>query len=316
MTINDSAGYPGTVDDQQWASLIPYAGGSPYGVNALGSLVASVAPNRSIELSPGLMWGWGVLDRVGQAEVVGPFPAPPSGQRFDLLVARRNWQLGATEFAIIQGGSNPVIPPRATRETTDGEVDEQPLWLIRSTPSAVEIFADLRVVPAVSGQAFDTLTMSYLNQVGTRLRIGDYRYERTPGMDGNPSWDQIDEYVSPWIMVAPPRMNELFTWEASRYRFNRGRVEGYIEVRRNSGTPTVSIASNGLLGNGLVSLLGLSGFWTPREEVAIIVRGVTTGVPFFGQMSSGGTVTITHGIPGNQISAGARLRVYFDYPAR
>jgi hypothetical protein len=316
MTINDSAGYPGTVDDQQWASLIPYAGGSPYGVNALGSLVASVAPNRSIELSPGLMWGWGVLDRVGQAEVVGPFPAPPSGQRFDLLVARRNWQLGVTEFAIVQGGSSAVIPPRDTRESTNGEVDEQPLWLIRSTPSAVEIFADLRVVPAVSGQAFDTLTMSYLNQVGTRLRIGDYRYERTPGMDGNPSWDQIDEYVSPWITIAPPQLGGGWSWDSSRYRFNRGRVEGYIQVRRNDGTPVIPMAANGQIGSGAVSLFSLNGFWRPAQEVDIRVRGASTGIPFFGYMSTNGNAVISHGLAGNPLNPGARLRVYLDYPAR
>jgi hypothetical protein len=316
MTINDSAGYAGTVDDQQWAGLIPRAGGSPYGVDGLNSLVASIAPNRSIELSPGIMWGKGVLDRVGQAEVVGPIPAPPTGQRFDLIAAKRDWQLGRTELVRVEGGSSAVIPPRDTLESTEGNVDVQPLHLVRSTPSAVELFADLRVIPAVTAQAFSSLTMSYLNGQGTQLRIDGWRYERTPGFDGNPEWEQRDEYVSPLIRIAPDRLGNGWSWESSRYRYNRGRVEGFIQVRRNTGTPVIPMADNGQLGSGTVGLLGLNGFWRPAEEVDIRARGASSGVPYFGYMDTEGTVRITHGIPGNPLNPGARLRVYFDYPAR
>lgn len=200
MTIT-SYGYAGDVDDVQWSRMHPKIGLSQYGVwDANTWKVAPAAGTRTVSISAGTGWGRGVMDD-SDAVANLTFPSAPSGVRYDLVVMRRNWGTGVSAFAVVSGGSSPVIPSRSV--SSGGGIDEQPLALVKITAgsSAVQIAADLRVVAWDTGMVgFDDLCRSYVNAPGTMIAIGDRLWQRRYDSTGNLEWIVVDDQT-PFVML-------------------------------------------------------------------------------------------------------------------
>jgi hypothetical protein len=164
-----SYGYDGSVDEVAWARLHG-TGGQIYGVKEAGHWKASpvAVVDRQIAISPGDGWGKGVYDSSSSEVVVGPMPAVSSGSRWDLIVARRDWDTNTTSFGYVTGSALKAIP--ATRAVDGGILDEQPVALVKFTAgqSQAQEIVDLRVH---RGVAQDPLVLDYYNELGTQLRI-------------------------------------------------------------------------------------------------------------------------------------------------
>lgn len=189
VSITDSVGYEGTVDEPQWARLMAYAGGRQYGV--LGEAdwkVTAGTADREIRIAPGSGFGSGVLDRTtATASLV--LPAPASGSRWHLIAVRRDWQNNLSQFDSIAGTDGAAAIP--ARAASPGTSDDQPIALVRvqaGQSQPVEI-RDLRVWGADGGAfAVDDLVLQYLTRLGTRVRIGFSTWSRVLDGLGNTQW--------------------------------------------------------------------------------------------------------------------------------
>lgn len=187
-----SIGYDGSVDETQWAKLIPQAGGRLYSVADETSWRATVTPNvdREITLSTGIGSAHGITDITDAPVTLPIFDTQASGTRYDLVVARRTWSSNTTSFAIVKGGSQPALP---TRNTTPGTVDDQPLWLVpvvaNGAGGALGTPIDVRVWQGDGGMlARHELVLTYMTRVGTQVRIGDTVWQRTLNSSNTPTW--------------------------------------------------------------------------------------------------------------------------------
>lgn len=186
-----SIGYDGTVNESQWAKLIPLAGSGHYGVSGFSDWKVTTHPtlDRGVSIAAGTGWGQGVLDTSTtstslQGASVG------SGSRWDLIVARRDWSGtgGTTSFALIGGTSSKALP---SRNTDPGTLDDQPLALVQFTAgsSAPTAIVDLRCWARNGGMvARDELALTYLKKIGSNVVIGDSVWNCTLDSNGNTSW--------------------------------------------------------------------------------------------------------------------------------
>jgi len=186
-----SAGYDGTVDEVQFAKMIPSVGSSQYGVAAAGDWKVSAHPStaQAVNVAAGSGWGRGVFDASSSVVTVQCDPIS-SGTRWDLIVARRDWQPvnGSTVFAKVTGGSSKTIP---TRLTNPGVQDEQPLALVQWTAGQTQptSIVDLRCWAGNGGMvAKDALAKSYLNTVGAEVYIAGVVWRYALGTNDVASW--------------------------------------------------------------------------------------------------------------------------------
>jgi len=138
-----SIGYDGqVVDEVKWGGLSTFLG-APYGLadGAAWKVTAVVGLDRTSRVAPGIGYGHGVRD-VSDSNVDVQHAAITSGIRWDLIVARRNWQPvgGTTTFVAVTGTATKQIP--AGRLIGPGVQDDQPIALVQltagqSTPTAV-----------------------------------------------------------------------------------------------------------------------------------------------------------------------------------
>ena len=187
-----SVGYDGSVNETEWAKLIPLAGSSHYGVSGTNDwkVTTHATMDRGVNIATGSGWGHGILDTSNstvslQGNSVG------SGSRWDCVVARRNWSGtgGSTQFALIQGTSTKQIP---SRNTTPGTLDDQPIALVKFTAgqSAAQEIIDLRCWGRNGGMAArDELVLTYLTEMATQIKIGGILWTRAPDQNGNPVWN-------------------------------------------------------------------------------------------------------------------------------
>jgi hypothetical protein len=152
MTIT-SYGYPGSVDKIGHA-VINRNAGAEYNVhdfNAGRVTAINSGADRSVTVGAGLISGRGVTDINSAPVTVGPLPTVSSGERYDMIVANRNFTTKVTTFTYITGSASRALPARLN-SVTDG-VDQQPLALVRLVagqqyPSEV---IDLRVTVGEGG---------------------------------------------------------------------------------------------------------------------------------------------------------------------
>lgn len=189
VTIADSVGYEGTVDEPDWARLMAYAGGRQYGVVGDGDWkVTAGTADREVRIAPGMGFGSGVLDRTTTAASL-ILPAPPSGSRWHLVTVRRDWGANESSFDSIPGGTGTAQIP--TRETTPGTADDQPIALVRvqAGQSQVVEIRDLRVWGGYGGAfAADELALQYLAQLGTIISVAGTVWRRELNALGSPVW--------------------------------------------------------------------------------------------------------------------------------
>lgn len=106
----ESAGYTGTVTQEDWAQMAQFAGVDT-AVADMGDLtVTAVEGVRLLSVSPGVAWGWGVLDTLTGTNTVTLSANGSGAVRWDAVVLRRNWATGATTLAVVTGTSTEAVP--------------------------------------------------------------------------------------------------------------------------------------------------------------------------------------------------------------
>ena len=208
MTIT-SIGYDGSVDEVESAHFFPRIGGVDYGVldPSHWKLTPHPSTARAVNLSAGVGYGKSVLDTSDSVVTVQCDPIT-SGTRWDLIVARRDWQppAGATTFTKITGGANKVLP---AREQTPGILDDQPLWLVQWTAGQTQPTAtvDLRCFAGPGGIfANDFLALDYLDVPGARVMVGTRAWRYSPASDGSLVW-AVDSVTSALSMTGTQYKN-------------------------------------------------------------------------------------------------------------
>jgi hypothetical protein len=170
-----SIGYDGTIDEADWTQLMGEAAQSTYGVSGGNDwkVTAHATLTRGVSIATGSGWGWGVYDTSSTTVSVAG-ASISSGSRWDLVVARRNWSGlgGSTSFVIITGTSTQALP---SRNTTPGDIDDQPIALVQFTAgqSAPTAILDLRVWSGTGGGLVgnELLARDYNDAIGTRICI-------------------------------------------------------------------------------------------------------------------------------------------------
>ncbi|KDA05865.1 hypothetical protein DC31_13950 [Microbacterium sp. CH12i] len=204
MTIS-STGFAGTVDYAEWAALAAHSG-TQYGVVGKDAYAAAVGSgDRKVAVQPGLAAGQGILDVSDAVETLTGAPVA-AGDRWDLLVLRRDWSLNTSTLVLVTGGPTASIP---VREMTPGVKDDQPLWLVRFTAgqSAAQEFIDLRVWNGDGGLAArHLLVRSYLDRLGSRIWINGITWVLGFNATGDPTWVPDSVYVG---TTAPPFAENL-----------------------------------------------------------------------------------------------------------
>jgi hypothetical protein len=195
-----SIGYDGTVDEAQWAKLVPSAGSSEYGVKGAGDWKVSAHPStaQAVNIATGTGWGQGVMDTT-DAIITVQCDAISSGTRWDLIMMHRDWTPpgGSTTGGKITGSATKQIPPRAN---TPGVTDDQPLALVQWTAGQTQPTAivDLRCWAGNGGMvAKDPLTLGYVARVGANITIGGIQWQYVLDSNDNPVWKDSLAVESP-----------------------------------------------------------------------------------------------------------------------
>jgi hypothetical protein len=198
-----SIGYDGTVDEAQWAKLVPSAGSAEYGVKGAGDWKVTAHPStpQAVNIAIGTGWGQGVMDTTDAVITVtcDAIGSDPSVTRWDLIMMHRDWTPpgGATTGSKITGTSTKQIPPRAN---TPGVTDDQPLALVQWQGGQTQPIAivDLRAWAGNGGMvAKDDLARTYLARVGATVAIGSAVWQYRLGDNDVPTWfqsGQIERY--------------------------------------------------------------------------------------------------------------------------
>lgn len=190
-----SIGYDGTVTEAQFAKMINAVGASEYGVRGAGDWAVTAHPTQAqaVQIAVGSGWGHGVYD-TSDAVAVVQCNAIASGTRWDLIVARRDWQppTGATSFTKVTGGTAKTLPPR---ETAAGVLDEQPLALVQWTAgqTAPTAIVDLRLWVGPGGaDANDAMVKDYITRPGAHVAVDGVTWRlAADGTSG--TWVRADE---------------------------------------------------------------------------------------------------------------------------
>lgn len=198
-----SVGYAGTITDANWRRMATAAVGSLYGVDdATSWKVTPGVGDRAVRIATGGGFGLGVRD-VSDAVVTLTLPTVPSGSRWDLIVMHRDWGTKVSQFQSIQGGATEALP---ARDAGFGTQNDQPIALVRVAAgnTVVQDIIDLRCIPGDGGVfAFHALALSYLDRVGTSVRIGDAVHDRVVNALGNPVWVSTLTADTGWTAVTP-----------------------------------------------------------------------------------------------------------------
>lgn len=193
-----SIGYDGTVNERQWAELVPSAGSSTYGIKDADDLKVTAVPGQPLMVSvaSGTAWGHGVMDTEA-ANTTITCDSISSGTRWDLIALRRNWQPlagGPTSAVKVTGTAERKIPD--AREDEPGVIDDQPLALVQWTAGQTQptSIVDLRCWAGNGGLvANDVLALGYLAKLGASVTIAGIEWNYVVGANDVPSWVKASE---------------------------------------------------------------------------------------------------------------------------
>lgn len=194
-----SIGYDGSVNEKQWAELVPSAGSSTYGVKEADDLKVTAVPGSplTVSVASGSGWGHGVLDTEAANTTIA-CEALSSGTRWDLIAIRRNWQPlagGPTAVVAISGTATKELPGAPNRKIVPGVEDDQPLALVQwsSTQTQPVEIIDLRCWAGNGGLvAKDDLVRTFMLSSGTRIHINGFEWVRRPGDNDSLEWVNLD----------------------------------------------------------------------------------------------------------------------------
>ena len=241
-----SIGYDGTVNERQWAELIPFVGAATYGVKGAGDLKVTAVPGQPLMVSvaSGTGWGHGVMDTETSNTTIACDPIG-SGSRWDLIALRRDWQPlagGPTAVAKVTGTSEKVIP--GSRQQQPGVVDDQPLALVQWTFGQTQPtqIIDLRCWAGNGGMvAVNDLVRSYLSAAGTRLYVDGIDWLRVVGANDLLQWTQIDA-----AMAVSPAASGTLARSDNTANINYGDTTLRVNIDANSVGPWTNHRGSGL----------------------------------------------------------------------
>ena len=195
-----SIGYDGTVNERQWAELVPNAGASTYGVKGAGDLKVTAVPGQPLMVSAaaGTAWGHGVID-TEVANTTITCDSITSGVRWDLIAVRRDWQPlagGPTALVKVTGSADQAIPGSPARKITPGVQDDQPIALVQWTAGQTQPtkIIDLRCWAGNGGMiANDVLALTYLNKPGASVTIAGVEWNCVVGDNDTVAWVKTSE---------------------------------------------------------------------------------------------------------------------------
>jgi len=186
-----TGGYDGTVDEVQFAALL-----HRYSVVGPDDLKATTqAGDRIVSIGNGTALGPGTVDVASNLPTI-QFNAA-TGTRWDLVVLRRDWQPpgGTSEIKIIEGGTSQAYPTVGTAlnqwNRRPGIMDDQPLYLQQVNGTLLGNRIDLRVWGSLhTGYvANDPMVKTYLDRVGTEVRVAGERWTYDLGANNVPQWN-------------------------------------------------------------------------------------------------------------------------------
>jgi hypothetical protein len=189
------------ITETQWA--VNRFGGPSYGVAGANDwkVTAVAGQDRTVSIAAGKGFGFGVAD-VSDTNETRQLALVPSGTRWDLISAHRDWQPsggGPTSFTVIQGISTPTIP--AARVHDPGVEDDQPIALVEviAGQTGVGRIIDLRCWASNGGLvAADLLARDYLATPGARVLIGNLEYRYLPDSTGSFAWEYREIMFREW----------------------------------------------------------------------------------------------------------------------
>ena len=198
-----SIGYDGSVNEKQWAELIPSAGSSTYGIKDADDLKVTAVAGQPFTLSvaSGTGWGHGVVD-TETANTTVACPTVSSGTRWDMIALRRNWQPlagGPTSVVAVAGTATKELP--GDRKVVPGVEDDQPLALVQwsslqTQPAAI---IDLRCWAGNGGMvAVAPEAKLYLAKLGARVSIAGIDWQYGVGDNDLAGWNQLN-----WPLSTP-----------------------------------------------------------------------------------------------------------------
>lgn len=206
-----SKGYERALTYAELGTLLSHAGAqySVFGVDSFRCGINFGGSDRSVRVLPGRAYGAGIVDDSSDAVILTGAPVG-SGDRWDMVVLRRNWTAKTTALVLVSGSSTKVLPDRSMNP---GVEDDQPIALVRFSAGqtqAVEV-VDLRVWHGDGGcTARDRLVLNYLDRIGSRIYLLDRTYVYAMQADGNPKWVTDSVVVStaapspadvPWLQI-------------------------------------------------------------------------------------------------------------------
>lgn len=192
-----SVGFERAVTYAELGVLLQHAGAqySVFGPDAFA--VSAGTGDRVLDVQAGRAAGQGILDTSDAVEHLTGAPVA-SGNRWDLVVLRRDWGAKTTTPVLIQGTAAQEIP--AARAAEPGVQDDHPIALVRFAAgnTAAQDIIDLRVWHGDGGCfAKNRMVRDFLTRIGTRVYITDRTYVLTIGSTGTPAWVTDSVIASP-----------------------------------------------------------------------------------------------------------------------
>lgn len=287
-----SIGYDGTITESQWALMSQHMG-TPYAVAGPNdfAVTSNVGATLTVNVATGTVYGYGVMDtNTAQAPIA--LAAIASGTRWDLIALRRNWTNptpgGASSIVAITGGATQVLP---SRNTTPGNIDDQPLALVQvtagqTTPTSI---LDLRSFPGKVVSANSLMAIDPAPR-GIQAFVNGTHYRRDYDNTQNLAW-------LPDVAVIPvgTDLNSMTTagtfYQGSNanattaLNYPPDNAAGWLEVFQPAGTPVnveqryTSYGHSGRLPRNFIRGSNVSGSWSPwMENVQLRDSGwVSTG---------------------------------------
>jgi microcystin-dependent protein len=128
-----SAGYDGTVTQEDWALMAQFTGVDTAVAGSGELAVTGVEGVRLVDVAPGTAWGWGVIDWLTDTNTVQLTANGTGSTRWDAIVLRRDWTTGTSSLAAVEGTSVEAVP---TLTVTPGVQADQVLALVAVPPGA------------------------------------------------------------------------------------------------------------------------------------------------------------------------------------
>jgi hypothetical protein len=294
--------YAGDTDTVEWA-IGSSRVGIRYVAHGPNDCKVSVVSNatRTVAIAPGRISGGGVSD-YNDADALIELPNVTSGTTWFLIGARRTWQTdNETVFDYIEGSSDMVLPPRPTDA---GDEDFQPLALVPVTAGITTPGnpIDLRCVGINGGilVAQHDLVRSYMDEVGTAIRIGSSEWHRVFNASGVASWIDVGSVAMTETLVGlAATASPIDGWQrqgACRLTRQGPMRRLHLVVTRAGGAPTLSSDERGLLGTRSLAVLHDSDKPPAGDQVQMYGHAVTAAGNRFeaSGLINGGTAAITN----------------------